>query len=219
MPVQAGYDRWAEVYDHDANPLQAMEEPIVVEAIGSVNGLRVLDLGCGTGRHALRMAAAGAVVTAIDFSEEMLTLAQCKPNSERVRFLTHDLLRPLPFADEFDLVVCGLVLEHIDDLTAFYQEMARVLKDPGRVVVSFMHPMMFARGAQARFTDPDSDEVIEVESRMHTVSEAVMAALKAGFPIGNFSEHSPDLHVAERSPRAAKYVGWPMLVVQALTEP
>lgn len=36
--VQAGYDRWAQVYDHDANPLQGLEEPVVRAAVGEVRG-------------------------------------------------------------------------------------------------------------------------------------------------------------------------------------
>lgn len=219
VPVQAGYDRWAAVYDHDANPMQALEEPLVSEAIGAVDGLQVLDLGCGTGRHALRMAAAGAEVTALDFSEAMLASAKQKPNAGRIRFVTHDLRQPLPFDDEFDLVVCGLFLEHLNDLPSFYQELSRVLKASGRVVVSFMHPAMFAKGSQARFTDPESDELVEVESEPHTVSEAVRAALGAGFSIEKMSEHSPSPRFAKQFPRAAKYVGWPMLVVQHLSKP
>ncbi|QDT68447.1 Ubiquinone biosynthesis O-methyltransferase [Planctomycetes bacterium MalM25] len=218
MPVRSGYDRWARVYDHDANPMQALEEPVVIHETGPVAGLRVLDLGCGTGRHALRMAAEGAAVTAVDFSEAMLDEAKRKPNAERVRFVTHDLRESLPFDSEFDLVVCGLVLEHVKDLSAFYQEVFRVVGRSGRVVVSFMHSAMFARGSQARFTDPQTDELIEVESAPYTVSEAVMAALAAGFTIKNLSEHSPDPAFAERFPRAEKYVGWPMLVVQHLSK-
>src|SRR5512133_1570407 len=65
--VRRGYDRWAPVYDHDANPLTALEEPLVRVALGDVAGLSVVDLGCGTGRHALWLAAAGASVTALDF--------------------------------------------------------------------------------------------------------------------------------------------------------
>ena len=76
--VREGYDRWARVYDHDANPLIGLEDPAVREAAGDVSGLAVLDLGCGTGRHALWMAAAGAIVTAVDFSAGMLTQAQAK---------------------------------------------------------------------------------------------------------------------------------------------
>ena len=74
--VRRGYDRWAAVYDHDANPLQALEGPIIREVIGDAKGLTTLDLGCGTGRHALWLAECGAIVTAMDFSERMLIEAR-----------------------------------------------------------------------------------------------------------------------------------------------
>ena len=64
-----GYARWAMVYDDDQNPLQALEGALVQQACGNVEGLRVLDMGCGTGRHTLWLAQAGAEVTGIDFSE------------------------------------------------------------------------------------------------------------------------------------------------------
>src|SRR5947209_6832236 len=104
--VRAGYDRWAAIYDRDTNPMPALEEPFVRAAVGAVDGLRVLDLGCGTGRHALWLAAAGAEVTALDFSEGMLAEACGKPGAEAVRFIVHDLHAPLPFPDRaFDQVV------------------------------------------------------------------------------------------------------------------
>src|SRR4051794_59015 len=95
--VRAGYDRWAAVYDHDANPLQALEGPLVRAAVGDPRGLTALDLGCGTGRHALWLADAGANVAAVDFSDGMLAEARKKPGAERVRWLAHDLHAPLPF--------------------------------------------------------------------------------------------------------------------------
>src|SRR5512143_2989861 len=79
--VQRGYDRWAAVYDHEANPLLPLEEPLVREALGDVSGRALLDLGCGTGRHALWLASAGAVVTAVDFSQVMLGRARSKPGA------------------------------------------------------------------------------------------------------------------------------------------
>lgn len=215
--VQSGYDRWAAVYDHDANPLQALEEPAVRVAVGDPRGLSVLDLGCGTGRHALWLAAAGANVTAVDFSEGMLDEARRKPGADNVRFLAHDLHQPLPFADgSFDLVVSGLVLEHIRTLEPLFAEVKRVLKPGGRAVISTMHPAMFLRGTQARFTDPASGELVSPGSIPHSVSDFVMAALRAGFRLEDVSEHAPDEAFAERFPRAAKYVGWPMLVVLRL---
>lgn len=217
IQVRTGYDRWAVVYDHDANPLIALEEPQVRAALGDVRGLAALDMGCGTGRHALWLAQQGTHVTAVDFSEGMLAEARQKPFAERVKLLQHDLHEPLPFGDqEFDAVVSGLVLEHIRDLDGFFSEARRVLKPMGRAVISAMHPAMFLRGSQARYTDPDSGEIVHVGSITHSISEFVMAAVRAGFQIENVSEHAPDAAFAERYPRAEKYIDWPMLVVLAL---
>src|SRR5712672_2802009 len=115
LPTREGYNRWSSSYDTDGNPILALEEPWVERLLGDVRGLTVLDVGCGTGRHALRLAAAGAAaVHAIDFSTEMLARARSKPDAGCVAFHVHDLSEPLPFpAATFDRVVCGLVLDHI----------------------------------------------------------------------------------------------------------
>ena len=216
--VRTGYDRWALVYDHDANPLPPFEEPFVRSALGSVRSLSVLDLGCGTGRHALWLAAEGARVSAVDFSEGMLSEARCKPGSEAVSWLVHDLHTPLPFADgTFDRIVSGLVLEHLKDLGAFFAEAHRVLRDGGLAVVSAMHPAMLLRDSQARFTDPATGVVVQPGSLPHTVGDMVMAALSAGFAIEKIGEYATDSVFAERYPRAARYTGWPMLVVFTLS--
>lgn len=215
--VQSGYDRWALVYDHDANPLSAFEEPFVQAVVGEVRGREVLDLGCGTGRHALWLAAGGARVTGLDFSEGMLRVARRKVGAERVHFVTHDVGEALPFAAAtFDLVVSGLVLEHVAELASFFLEVHRVLRPRGRAVLSAMHPAMFLRGSQARFTDPESGERVQPGSHPHALGEFVMAAVRAGFGIEAIGEHAPDAEFAQRFPRAEKYVGWPMLVVLSL---
>jgi len=212
--VRAGYDRWAVVYDHDANPLPPLEERFVREAIGDVRGLTVLDLGCGTGRHALWLAAVGAAVTAVDFSEGMLREARAKPGAASVRFLPHDLHEPLPFPDSaFDVVVSGLVLEHLRDLPGFFGEARRVLRPGGRAVMSAAHPAMLLRGSQARFTDPASGDVVQPGSLPHQLGDFVMAAVRAGLRMDGIGEYAPDAEFAARFPRAEKYVGWPMLVV------
>ncbi len=214
--VRGGYDRWAAVYDHDANPLLGLEEPAVRAAVGDVRGLNVLDLGCGTGRHALWLAAAGATVTGVDFSEGMLAEARRKRGAEAVRFVVHDLHLPLPFAAEFDLVVSGLVLEHLRELDGFFAEARRVLKPGGRAVVSAMHPAMCLRGSQARFTDPASGERVQPGSLPHSLGAFVMAAVRGGFRLLDVVEFAPDAAFAAQYPRASRYVGWPMLVVMSL---
>lgn len=215
--IRAGYDRWADIYDHEGNPLIALEEPVVQGALGDVRGLAVLDLGCGTGRHALWLAQAGARVTAVDFSEGMLEQARRKPGADAVRFLAHDLLRPLPFPDRaFDRVVSGLVLEHLADLGAFFAEVRRVLRPGCRAVVSAMHPAMFLKGVQARFTDPATGAKVQPGSVDHSLGDFVMAAVRAGLRLEDVVERAPDEALAARYPRAERYVGWPMLVVLRL---
>lgn len=215
--VRTGYDRWAAVYDHDANPLPPLEEPAVHAAIGEPHGLKTLDLGCGTGRHALWLAGHGADVTALDFSEGMLSEARQKPDAEKIRFVCHDLHAPLPFADcEFDLVVSGLVLEHLRELDGFFAETRRVLRQGGRAIVSAMHPAMFLRGSQARFMDPSTGELIQPGSIPHSISAFVMSAVRADFELDQLDEISPDEKFAAQYSRAEKYIGWPMLVMLQL---
>lgn len=217
LPTREGYDRWSQVYDHDANPLPALEEPAVRKLFGDVRGLHILDLGCGTGRHALWLADGGAEVTAVDFSEGMLSEARKKPGAEKVCWMVHDLHLDLPFpSNSFDRVVSGLVLEHLRDLTGFFRETRRVVKPEGSVVISAMHPAMFLRGSQARFTDPISGEIVHPESLAHQMSDFLMPAFTAGFHLEYISEHTPDAEFAVRYPRAEKYIGWPMLVVLRL---
>jgi malonyl-CoA O-methyltransferase len=75
---------------------------------------------------------------------------------------------------------------------------------------------MFLRGTQARFTDPASGERVEPGSVPHPLGAFVMAAVRAGFRLSEITEFAPDAAFAARYPRAARYVGWPMLVVLQL---
>ncbi|MCY4028021.1 MAG: class I SAM-dependent methyltransferase, partial [Acidobacteria bacterium] len=212
-----GYDRGARVYDHDANPLPALEGPHVRAALGEVRGLDVVDLGCGTGRHTAWLAQAGARVTALDFSAGMLARARRKVPAATVRFLVHDLHEPLPLGDaSCDAAVSGLVLEHLRDLRAFFTEVRRVLRPSGRAVVSAMHPAMFLRDSRARFTDPDSGAIVAPGSIPYRLGEVVMAAIAGDLAPLAVGEHAPDAEFARRYPRAERYVGWPMLLVLVL---
>lgn len=199
------------------NWLLALEEPELDRALGDVTGLDVLDVGTGTGRHAIRLAKRGAEVIAIDFSEKMLAKARTKPGAERVRFATHDVTQRLPYRNAtFDRVLSALVLEHVQELSPFFRELARVVRPDGRVVVTAMHPAMFLKGISANFHDDEGTE-IRPRSYVATLSDYVMGALDAGLTIVALSEHAPDERLAKRYSRAQKWIGWPSLFVMTLS--
>jgi len=217
VPTRTGYDRWAEVYDGEDNPLVLLEELHIGPLAGEVAGLAVADIGCGTGRHALRWAGAGARVTAVDFSEAMLRRARAKPGAETVTFIHHDLTQPFPLTSAaFDRVFCCLVLDHIAELDSFFRELRRLCRPSGWVVVSVMHPAMSLRGVQARFIDPRTGCRVSPAGHAHRMSDYLMAARRAELILEQISEHVVDAALAARSPRARKYLGWPMLLMMKL---
>jgi malonyl-CoA O-methyltransferase len=218
LPTREGYDRWSACYDVEDNPLIALEEPKVAELLGPVSGLRILDLGCGTGRHSLRLATAGAIVTAVDFSEGMLAQARKRAGDLPVNFHAHDLTQPLPFADDsFDRIICGLVLDHIPEPEPLFAEMRRVCAPTGCAVISVMHPAMMLRGVEARFTDRTTGREIRPASTRHQVTDYINAVLAAGWTLEHASEHEVDSALIARSERARKHAGWLLLLMMRLT--
>jgi malonyl-CoA O-methyltransferase len=219
VSTREGYDRWAEIYDGEDNPLVALEEREIDRVLGDVRGLAIVDLGCGTGRHTLRLAERGAHVTGIDFSSGMLEKAREKTAHLDVNpeLVVHDISTRLPFEDaSFDRVLSALVLDHIENLAGFFSEMQRIVKPRGRVVVTVMHPAMMLRGVEARFRDPRTGREIRPKSAGHQISDYVAAASAAGLRIELCKEHIVDEALAERLPRARKYLHWPMLLMMSL---
>ncbi len=213
LNTQDGYDRWAEIYDDELNPLVILEGPVVRDWIKDPGGLRVADVGCGTGRHAVWLADAGAEVDAHDFSPGMMAKAHAKLSRRGVRLHEHALPAPLPAADgTFDVALLALVADHLADLPASFRDLHRVLKPGGLLVFTVLHPAMNLCGLTARFTDPDSGREVRVAAFEHTYADYVMAPLKAGFIIEEIVEQKVDAALAARAPRAEKFLGWPMLL-------
>ncbi len=78
----------------------------IEKEIGYGKATRILDIGCGTGRHAIELARRGYTVVGIDSSESQLERAKEKASAQKLQidFRKHDA-RALPFAHEFGLVI------------------------------------------------------------------------------------------------------------------
>jgi SAM-dependent methyltransferase len=208
MPVLEGYAAWAPFYDEDGNPLTALEGPAIRAWFGPLRGCRALDLGCGTGRHTLALALAGASVAALDGSAEMLARARSKLRDYPVEWARRDLLSPLPFADStFDLIVLGLVAEHVEDLASVLKEAARVARPGGRCLLSALHPDRTAGGQRARFIDPETGSRRHIATVHRTLEGYRAIAESSGWsPVEERALIVPP-ELGEALPRARPYVG------------
>jgi len=99
---------------------------------------RILDAGCGNGRYTrflLRQADPDALVTGFDYSQKMLARARHRLRGGRATQIAADLTR-LPYAAAtFDAIVCGWVLEHLQDPRPGLRELARVLRPSGKLLI------------------------------------------------------------------------------------
>jgi len=118
------------------------ERPAFKERLPELKGKNVLDAGCASGfmtEYALNQ---GAMVTAVDISKKLLERLTAHLNSTKLKIHCADLSQPMPFlkANTFDCVMISLVLHYIKDQTSIFNELYRVTKKGGRVVISTHHP-------------------------------------------------------------------------------
>ncbi len=114
-----------------------LEERLLLNRIGLARGLRILDVGCGDGVLATRLAQDGARLTGLDASAEMVAAAHRRAMVAGVDLeLVEGDASNLPFPrEQFDLVVSVATLCFSDDPKEPIREMIRVLEPSGRLIL------------------------------------------------------------------------------------
>jgi SAM-dependent methyltransferase len=141
----------------------------------------VLELGCGTGNDAARLAGEGYSVTATDLSGEAIGQARARYGS-MARFLVADMTQRLPFPDrDFDAVMSNVAMHMFPDRVtrAVFAEVGRVTR-PGGLFLFHLNALedrpLRARRLPARELEPDY-VVEESGQTMHFFSEAYLREL------------------------------------------
>lgn len=131
----AVYDSW---YGSSlGRHVDRVETECALKLLNPAAGMRVLDVGCGTGNFSLRLARMGCAVTGVDISEKMLAAAREKAGREglEAKFLNMDALA-LEFADgAFDAAVSMAAFEFIGRPEEALSEMFRAVREGGVVLV------------------------------------------------------------------------------------
>lgn len=124
----------AAAYAASFGKLCAHSVPTLLDAAEPLPGLRLLDVGTGTGTVASGALARGAKVTAVDAEPDMVAHAASAAPGVDVR---HGALPELPFADaEFDVIVGNFVLNHVGRPAAALAELRRVTRPGGRIALT-----------------------------------------------------------------------------------
>jgi malonyl-CoA O-methyltransferase len=209
---RAGYDLWSSAYDRYPNPTVAMDERHFPRRWAHLRGRRVLEIGCGTGRHTVKLAGQGNRVTGMDLSPGMLQIAREKlAGFPDVILFEGDFLAGKPLCrGPFDALVAALVLEHLRDLPAFFAEARRLLVPSGELHVSEIHPARTAAGILAHFKTDDGRQ-FDLDSVPHAEGAIEKAAAEAGFRLWDTEDARGDPELAAINPKWARYDGLPMI--------
>ena len=212
MAIFNDYDRYASAYDADIedNVYNALyERPATLALVGDVAGRRVLDAGCGSGVLSQSLVAAGAAVTGVDVSANLLAIARNRLGPD-VSLIRADLNRQLPLASStFDVVVASLVMHYLHDWSGPLSEFHRVLAPGGCVVLSTHHPFVdFRPSGQGDYLDTfeftekwvKSGETFPMRFWHRPLHAMFDAFTTAGFTVERVSEPRPDAAVRDRSP-------------------
>jgi SAM-dependent methyltransferase len=135
--LRADYDTWHQRIFESEPEHEDADSPwyrLVREKLGSVQGLRVLEVACGRGGFVRELARAGAHVTGCDFSMSALAVGRAKItslNGSAPAALIQGNAQCLPFASKsFDMIVSCETIEHVPDVRGALREMWRVAR-PG----------------------------------------------------------------------------------------
>ncbi len=143
---EALFENYANKYDKECFVQGTLGEcDFIEEELNHDKKIRIIDVGCGTGRHSIELSKRGYSVTGIDLSESQLAKAneKAKQFNLNVDFQKHDA-RNLPFNGEFDagIMICegGFSLMETDEMNfEILKNTTKVLKDKGKLIFTTLN--------------------------------------------------------------------------------
>lgn len=165
----------------------------LLDVIGDVSGLTVLDAGCGEGYLSRILTRRGAKVTGMDISPRLVEMACAKDPEGKINYQMADLCKPLPvYRDHFDLSASFFVLNDVYDYRGFLSTLGSAIKSGGRAVFFMNNPYVFVvRGyvtdyfdsGKAFFSKGMASHGVNVCYYQRTMQEYLDASFAAGFQL------------------------------------
>ena len=212
------YNIWSDIYDKQPDNLMLyLDELIFQELLKSVSirNKKVLDFGCGTGRHWNKLYNKDPEeLIGVDISKGMLDVLKEKYPAASIH-LTRDNLLDTITDHSIDTIISTLTIAHIRDLNEAFATWQRIIKAGGNILISDFHPELLDNGGKRVFTI--SGKIIRIKNYVHSLESIQKIADSYDFMIINklekhideslkpFYEKQHALHVYE------KYIGYPVI--------
>lgn len=178
LNAQQAYARWAPTYDGTPNPLLALEERSLAPLMNSFFAQDIVELGCGTGRWLHKLEAAGPKsLTGVDICGAMLAEAEkkCLPTTSLIH---SDCTMTRLSNHAADCVLASFLLSYVQDLNKFAEEVTRILRPGGTIIVSDLHPNTHSYGWRRTFSA--SGGRFEIATFRYTLRGLINALSVAG---------------------------------------
>ena len=230
---EAMAEDWISLQNCETSHRDAMLDGWMLDAVGEVSGLKVVDLGCGEGRFSRMLARRGAEVTGVDLCRPLIEFAKNHRVSDEA-YLLGDMedLHGVP-SDEFDIAVSYVTLVDIPDMRSAVCEAFRVLRRGGRLVVCNLHPMVSAspgwikQGSRKlhypidRYFDEGVRNISQREDQPWTnlhrpLSTHIRTFLGAGFAVEDIREPTPTEEQAGGYPFVSDNLRVPEFIIYIL---
>ena len=212
----------------------AVEEPAVYRLLPSLEGLRVLDLGCGFGKFVSFCLQKGATrVVGTDISRNMISEATQRIKDPRASFTVSPVEDFDADEASFDLAVSSMCFHYVKNIKPVFEKVAFVLKEGGHFIFSVEHPVCTsllkgwcnADGAAKRHwpIDDYKKETMRVSNwfvdgviKYHrTIETYVNALIDSGFALKRLLEPGPTIEAVAERPELSEHLRRPPILVLA----
>ena len=182
-----GYNRWAATYSQESNPIKNLSDNLIEKFLPDLHGKTILDAGCGTGKFcSFAEKSKASNVIGIDLSPAMIEFA--KTQSATTEFRCGSLIDVMIEESYFDVIICALVLGHLENLTTALTCLLKGLKKNGVLIITDFHPFLTLLQSKRTFRDSVTGNNFEVRHHLHLFQEYVRCFNENGVIIETLEE-------------------------------
>ena len=139
---EAFFEGYSKLRDREVNANNLFEIPTLKSLLPNLDGMRILDLGCGFGEHCKEYIRQGAVrVVGVDISEKMLKTAREEYSDPNILYLNIPMEDIGSIDEKFDMVISSLALHYVEDFAGVVKAVYSLLDDGGIFLFSQEHPV------------------------------------------------------------------------------